>query len=163
MLKNIYKEAYASIIEEEKSFGVKPGDGEIDIIYSENYFDELNEVGIISAYSNGLIELTIFNKKYTNLLIDDFEKITGFRINDTYFLSNSKNGSFISNQKNKIWFKNIKNFISDNNIELTYSSEEKIEKEMINIDYEIEHHKYLEKKELIKQKEFEDNPYYRYL
>ena len=153
MLKALKREAIAYMVDENsydpKFPIIKPGDGVIDISYKEYDLDGyvIDTVGVISAYSSGVIEVAIYDEECSTNIIKDYEKITGIKMNNEDLFSSIHN-SFIPKEQNKIWFKNIKQFIDENEIELTYESDVEIEADICDMYQMIENHNYLEQKEL---------------
>lgn len=110
---------------------IKPGDSIIEIRYCDYGDSEFPYVGSIFAYSNGIISLTVANKKYMNRLYADYANISGI-IHEPKPMEFTPYAEVQSPDRDVERYARAKQFLKDRRIELKYSSEVELERE----DYE---------------------------
>ena len=132
MSKNFEIEATASVIDEDSVYldvskNLKVGDALIEISYSsDNPEIKHPYLGSITVFSNGVINLLVSNKLYVDRLYHDYKIISGesFEPKPTDF---DPYAEITSPDMDRTRFLRAKQFLDDNNIELIYSEEEKVD------------------------------------
>ncbi len=109
---------------------VKPGDGAIDIQYFD-YTASTSLAGYITTFSNGTILCACNNENYMNRIYADYVLISG----DSHKPMPETIGDFscmgiVSDDEDRARFKRAKKFLEDRDIELRYSNDLLIDREM---------------------------------
>ena len=162
MEKNIEVSAIASFVDEEfldldlgifqgDSNSPKLGDGFIDIGYYDLSLGDNSFLGNILVFKNGFIKSTIFRNDfngkdefdpdYVQRITNDFRAILGEQFEPN--VSESYTLDLVSKENDHERFNRAKKFLVDNNIDLVFSEDEKVDYDSFEheLDSEFKHKK----------------------